>query len=118
MISNTTNQSKQLIVVADEQTVAFFSLIGAKGFIVNEQSNSQAAQLQKVVHYVRENVRSIGGILVAPPIADVILDTLSRIKSLEVPIVRLPATDGSSQVSFLEALMEKAVGMKLQSKQI
>jgi len=121
MISNiptTPNRSKQLLVVADEQTVAFFSLIGAKGFIVAVNSNEYQSQLQKAIQHVREKSRSIGGILVAAQVADVFLDKMSRIKTLEVPIVRLPAGDGTSQLSFLETLMEKAVGMKLQSKKI
>jgi len=107
-------QTKSLLVVGDVQTVAFFRLVGATGFVVSEDGSHH---LQPVLQYLRENAKSIGGIVVSPACADQLIERIDRMKVIEVPVIRLPDPSGLSQIGFLEALMEKAVGMKMEKKQ-
>jgi len=107
--------NKQLLVVGDLQTVQFFKLIGAVGF---EVQTSDPSQLKAAVAYIRQEAPGIGGILVTPSVADDLQERLDRIKHLSVPLIRLPDSqaDSQSQVTFLENLMEQAIGMKLERK--
>lgn len=103
---------KQLVVVGDEQTVAFFSFVGATGFVIQPQS----VEFAELVAFIRLQVRTIGAILVVPELADALTERLERMQGVSIPIVRLPNTDGSSHIGFLEKLMEQAVGMKLDTE--
>jgi len=102
---------QQLVVVGDAQTVAFFKLVGAVGF---EVEAANAKQLSEVLQYIRKNARLIGGMLVAAQVAEALIERLDRMQGVDVPIIRLPDPSGLSQIGFLEALMEKAIGMKLE----
>lgn len=110
-VQNLDSKSQQLIVVGDAQTVAFFKLVGAVGF---EVEAANAKQLSEVLQYIRKNVRLIGGMLVAAQVADALIERLERMQGVDVPVIRLPDPNGLSQIGFLEALMEKAIGMKLE----
>jgi vacuolar-type H+-ATPase subunit F/Vma7 len=108
-------QIKKLLIIADEQTVQLFRLVGAVGFTVqNHDLEHLPHQLQPAITYVRSHASEIGGVLVAAPLASTLIERLDRIKTLEVPVIRLPDENGQSQIGFLEALMEKAIGMKLE----
>lgn len=102
------SSDKKLVVVADKQTTAFFTLVGAIGF----EQESTALQ------FIRKNVRSIGGILVATEMADTITERIDRMQGVDLPIIRLPDGGGVSQIEFLESLMEKAIGMKLENNSL
>lgn len=107
--------TKQLLVIGDVQTVQFFTLIGAIGFVLNADSSHH---LQPVLQHIRDNAKKIGGILVSTDIVDELIERIDRMKTVEIPILRLPNKNGASQIGFLEALMEKAVGMKMEKKHI
>ncbi len=113
----TITASKQLLVIGEVQTIQFFTLIGAVGIEINQQDSPQA-QLMPVLNYIRKNADQIGGILVQTSLAEALSERLDRIKSIDIPIVRLPVQGGKSQVDYLESLMQKAIGMKLEQKKL
>lgn len=104
--------NKKLIVIGDQQTVQFFTLVGAVGF---EVSPTNKAQFSEALASIREQAKSIGGILVASDIADMLVERIDRMQGVEIPIIRLPDPSGESQIGYLETLMEKAIGMKLET---
>lgn len=108
---NIDQKAQQLVVVGDAQTVAFFKLVGAVGF---EVESANPKQLSETLQYIRKNARRIGGMLVAAQVAETIIERLDRMQGVDVPVIRLPDPTGLSQIGFLEALMEKAIGMKLE----
>ncbi len=109
--------NKKLLVIGEQQTIQFFTLIGAVGMEVHPGDSPQA-QLAPVISYIREHADQIGGILVQVSLAEPLSERLDRIKSIDIPIVRLPVQGGKSQVDYLEKLMQKAIGMKLEQKKL
>jgi vacuolar-type H+-ATPase subunit F/Vma7 len=112
---NTDQKTQQLVVIGDAQTVSFFKLVGAVGF---EVESANGKQLSEALQFIRKNARSIGGMLVAAQVAEAIIERLDRMQGVDVPVIRLPDPTGLSQIGFLEALMEKAIGMKLEHSSI
>jgi vacuolar-type H+-ATPase subunit F/Vma7 len=112
---NTDQKAQQLVVIGDAQTVSFFKLVGAVGF---EVESANGKQLSEALQFIRKNARSIGGMLVAAQVAEAIIERLDRMQGVDVPVIRLPDPTGLSQIAFLEALMEKAIGMKLEHSSI
>jgi vacuolar-type H+-ATPase subunit F/Vma7 len=110
-------RQQKLVVIANRQTTMFFTLVGAVGFeidqdeITSEFSVEQA--LRPAINFIRNNVRTIGAILVASEYADTLVERIERMRGVEIPIVQLPDKTGASQADRLESIMEKAVGMKL-----
>ena len=111
------SSNKQLLVIGEVQTVQFFTLIGAVGLQINANESTQI-QLQPVISYIRHHADQIGGILVQPTLAEALLERLERLKSIDIPVVRLPEHGGKSQVGYLQSLMQKAVGIKLEQNKI
>lgn len=104
--------NKKLIVIGNQETVRFFTLVGAEGLVVTE---GDTATLNQALQYIRSQSRVIGGILVESELADTLTERIERMQGVDIPIIRLPDPSGKSQIGYLEALMEKAVGMKLDS---
>ena len=104
---------KQVIIIADKQTVQFFTLLGATGFVTPTQAPTTST-VDPAINYIRSNAQSIAGVLVHAQLADLIRERMNRMKEIVIPIISLPDSSGASQVGFLETLMEKAVGMKLE----
>ena len=100
----------KLMVAGDPETVALFSLLGASGYVCESPE-----ELKGLLDYLEAHEKEIGGLLLGAQLYDKESRYLARIRKLGIPMIFLPSQDAGADAGrlALEALTEKAMGMKL-----
>ena len=100
---------KTLFVIGDKPTVMFFKLLGAQGTIIESHLD-----LTTALEAINQHLDTIGALLLTETLTATPSKTLDKINRLGIPVISLPNNQSSTSNSQkLEALLEKAIGMKL-----
>lgn len=103
------NTEKQLLVIADEQSVLLWRTVGAKGFVFSKESMPQ------LISYIKEQGHVHKAALLGEKAYEEGLSLVRYLSEHEIPWIVLLDTSMDEKIGYkeLEKLSEKAIGMSL-----